>query len=190
MPHGSTTTLAQATLFDSASAPFTRRLPQVGLNDSTLQVWALTPVEGKRLSELLRVEVAKASKMGLTPIVEFGATWCAPCRAIETSMRIPVLRDAFKYMYVIRLDRDVWASYLNEAGFAPSGLPAFYGLGRDARPNGLVQDGIEGDMETISKGDYQKVASDAAPALATFFAKCREQFSPKVAGGKGAAGGH
>src|SRR5262245_40197055 len=66
-------------------------------------VTEVKPAAGQ-LPAVLRAEVAKAKAQGLAPHVELTAGWCAPCRAIKTSLEDPRMKAAFKGTYIVQLD--------------------------------------------------------------------------------------
>lgn len=85
------------------------------------------PNEGE-LAQVIAKHVKEAEALGLRPHVEFWATWCPPCKAIEASMDDPLMKEAFAGTYVIRLDSDHWGSKLAGTGFDVASIPVFYEL--------------------------------------------------------------
>ena len=67
----------------------------------------LHPVDGD-LPTLLASEAQKAAALRQLPVVEFDATWCPPCRAIDEAIRADneLILNAYSETYLIRLDVD------------------------------------------------------------------------------------
>lgn len=99
--------------------------------------------EAGNLNEMLAVEAEKAAALGQIPVVEFDASWCPPCQAINQSLdeENELMLAAFAGTYIIRLDVDEWGWDLTEYGFAFDGIPVYFKLDEKGRPNGEVIDG-------------------------------------------------
>src|SRR5215216_3321821 len=69
----------------------------------------LHPGDGD-LKTLLAEEAQKASALEQMPVVEFDATWCPPCQAIDKAIREEngLILSAYVDTYIIRLDVDEW----------------------------------------------------------------------------------
>jgi thiol-disulfide isomerase/thioredoxin len=118
------------------------------------------PSGGEKLSEVLAREAKKAGEKKLRPFVEIGASWCEPCRAIESSMSDERMKKAFEGTYVIHLDADEWGGKLGEAGVASAQIPVFFALEANGKPNGRRIDGGAWDAN---------VPANMAPKLGAFF---------------------
>jgi thiol-disulfide isomerase/thioredoxin len=103
----------------------------------------LHPGDGK-LEILLAEEAQKADSLGQIPVVEFDATWCPPCNAINKAIRAEneLILTAYAGTYIIRLDVDEWGwgdSRLHDFQF--DGIPVFFKLDMEGRQTGEVIDG-------------------------------------------------
>ena len=85
------------------------------------------------LRDLLLAEIQHAQSQGRTPFLELGATWCAPCQALQalldTTPIDSLIRREFAGTYLIRLDVDQWKREFESIGIpASGGIPAFWAL--------------------------------------------------------------
>ena len=69
----------------------------------------LHPSDGD-LKTLLASEGQKAAAQDQMPVVEFDATWCPPCKAIDEGIKEKnkLMLDAYDGTYIIKLDVDEW----------------------------------------------------------------------------------
>ena len=69
----------------------------------------LHPKDGD-LPTLLASEAQKAAALGQLPVVEFDATWCPPCQAIDQAIQAnnDLILNAYAETYIVRLDVDEW----------------------------------------------------------------------------------
>jgi thiol-disulfide isomerase/thioredoxin len=90
----------------------------------------------------LASEAEKANALDLAPFIEFDATWCPPCQAIEKSIKAedPLTMQAFEGVYLIRADVDEWGSE-NGKKFTFDAIPVYYQLDARGNPTGAVIDG-------------------------------------------------
>jgi len=93
----------------------------------------LKPPQGE-LPALLAAEAAKAKAKGLKPFIEVSATWCGPCQKLKNSLGDPVMTEAFRGTYIVKLDLDEWETALARAGYPVKVVPIFFqdGRGRQA----------------------------------------------------------
>src|SRR5512143_1269929 len=72
-----------------------------------LTIVRLQPGDGN-LQTMLANEAQKAEKLGQIPVVEFDATWCPPCQAIDKAIKAKnkLMLDAYAGTYIIKLDVD------------------------------------------------------------------------------------
>jgi thiol:disulfide interchange protein len=109
----------------------------------------------------LASEAQKANSLGLAPFIEFDATWCPPCQAIEKSIQAkdPLTMQALQGVYLIRADVDEWGS---ESGknFAFEAIPVYYQLDKNGNPTGAVVDGGAWNED---------IPENFAPVLDAFF---------------------
>ena len=109
----------------------------------------------------LASEVKKANMLGFAPFIEFDATWCPSCIAIDKSInaRDPLTLKAFENVYLIRADVDEWG-WGDGKNFKFDAIPIYYKLGNNGNPTGAVMDGgIWGE----------DIPKNFAPALDKFF---------------------
>lgn len=100
----------------------------------------LHPKDGD-LSSLLATEAQKAIKIGQLPVVEFDATWCPPCQAIDKHLeeKNELMLKAYDGVYIIKLDVDEWG--WNVAGFKFDAIPVYFKLDSQGQATGEVIDG-------------------------------------------------
>lgn len=103
----------------------------------------LHPEDG-HLQALLAREAQKATSLGQMPVVEFDATWCPPCQAINKGIKEnnELILNAYAETYIIRLDVDEWGwgdSSLHDFQF--NGIPVFFKLDSEGDQTGAVIDG-------------------------------------------------
>jgi thiol:disulfide interchange protein len=103
----------------------------------------LHPQDGN-LQTMLTQEAKKAVKLGQMPVVEFDATWCPPCQAIDKWIKAKdkSMLEAYAGTYIIKLDVDEWAA--TNGGiqdFKFEGIPVYFKLDAEGHPTGEVIDG-------------------------------------------------
>lgn len=110
---------------------------------ASFTVIRLHPADGD-LQTMLTQEAQKATALGLMPVVEFEATWCPPCQAIDESLesKNELMLKAYAETYIIKLDVDEWGwsdSRLHNFDF--DGIPAYFKLDAQGQPTGKTIDG-------------------------------------------------
>ena len=90
----------------------------------------------------LASEVKKANALGLAPFIEFDATWCPPCQAIDDSIKAknPLILKAFEGIYLIRADVDEWG-WGDGKNFNIEAIPVYYQLDDEGIPSGASVNG-------------------------------------------------
>jgi thiol-disulfide isomerase/thioredoxin len=122
----------------------------------------LHPGDGD-LTALLASEAKKAAALGQMPVVEFDATWCPPCKAIDQGLKEKnkLMVDAYAGTYIIKLDVDEWGwgdSTLHDFDF--DGIPVYFKLDAEGKPTGETVDGN-------AWGD--NIPENMAPVMDKFF---------------------
>ena len=113
------------------------------------------------LMTLLNAEAMKAQEMGLKPFLEFDATWCPPCIAIDKSINAkdPQTLQAFSGIYLIRADVEEWG-WGDGKNFTVDAIPVYYELSENGQPTG----------RSINGGAWNEdIPENFAPVLDTFF---------------------
>jgi thiol-disulfide isomerase/thioredoxin len=103
----------------------------------------LHPGDGD-LKTLLAGETQKAAALDQMPVVEFDATWCPPCKAIDKGIneKDELLLDAYEGTYIIKLDVDEWGwSDSQFHAFDFDGIPVYFKLDSKGNPTGETVDG-------------------------------------------------
>jgi thiol-disulfide isomerase/thioredoxin len=122
--------------------------PEPGSNQSALTpstepfvIVRIDKSNGSLMTQLAS-EAQKADSLGLAPFLEFDATWCPPCAAIDKSIKAkdPSTMQAFEGVYLIRADVDEWGSE-NGKNFTFDAIPVYYQLDKSGRPTGAAIDG-------------------------------------------------
>ncbi|WP_372807711.1 thioredoxin family protein [Pontiella sp.] len=109
----------------------------------------------------LAQEIIKAKALQLTPFIQVSAEWCGPCRRLHASMDDPLMIDAFRGTYVIRLDADKWREALKDTAYSANGIPAFIAIDDTGKPVGMIDGGAWG----------KDIPQNMAPPLKKFFTK-------------------
>jgi len=103
----------------------------------------LHPEDGD-LQNMLADEAQKATALGQMAIVEFDATWCPPCQAIDAAIksRDELMLKAYSGTYIIKLDVDEWGWDNGRVqDFRFDGIPVYFKLDSEGHQTGKVIDG-------------------------------------------------
>jgi thiol-disulfide isomerase/thioredoxin len=96
------------------------------------------------LENMLASAAQKASALGQMPVVEFDATWCPPCRAIDAGIKSKneLMLKAYSGTYIIKLDVDEWGwNNGNVQDFRFDAIPVYFKLDSNGHQTGEVVDG-------------------------------------------------
>lgn len=96
------------------------------------------------LQSMLADDAQKAMSQGLMPVVEFDATWCPPCQAIDKAINSKngLMMDAYSGTYIIKLDVDEWGWKNGKVkNFRFDGIPVYFKLDEKGKQTGEVIDG-------------------------------------------------
>lgn len=109
----------------------------------------------------LASEAEKATALGLAPFIEFDATWCPPCIAIDNSIKAEdaITLKAFEGIYLIRVDVDEWG-WGDGKNFKVEAIPIYFQLNDEGKPTGAVVDGGAWNED---------IPKNFAPVLDNFF---------------------
>jgi thiol-disulfide isomerase/thioredoxin len=103
----------------------------------------LHPKDGD-LQTMLASEAQEATALGQIPVVEFDATWCPPCQAIDKAIKAKndLMLDAYAGTYIIKLDVDEWGwGDSRKHDFQFEGIPVYFKLDPEGKLTGEVIDG-------------------------------------------------
>lgn len=148
-------------LVGAAAAPLAAGEPAA--DPAAVSVVELAPAGGA-LADQLRREIVRARRRGLLPVVEVAAEWCPPCRALKRSLGDPLMVDAFRGVYLIRLDLDAWKGALESLALPSKQIPAFALVSTDGHGTGRVITGAAWGDDT---------PANMAPPLKKFFQEAR-----------------
>jgi len=119
--------------------------------------------EAGDLQAMLTNEAHQAIALGQIPVVEFDATWCPPCIAIDAALeaRNELMLKAYSGTYIIKLDVDEW-------GWSNGRIQDFY---FDAIPVYFKLDSEGGESGGfISGGAWgEDIPENIAPVMDKFF---------------------
>ena len=112
------------------------------------------------LMSQLASETEKANALGLAPFIEFDATWCPSCIAIEKSIKAknPLTLKAYNSIYLIRADVDEWG-WGDGKNFKFDAIPIYYKLDNSGKPSAVIDGGSWGE----------DIPENFAPVLDKFF---------------------
>jgi thiol-disulfide isomerase/thioredoxin len=103
----------------------------------------LHPNEGN-LNAMLADHVQKARALNQLPVVEFDATWCPPCQAIDRAIKgkDELMFKAYTGTYIIKLDVDEWGWNNGKVqDFRFEAIPVYFKLDAQGHQTGEVIDG-------------------------------------------------
>jgi thiol-disulfide isomerase/thioredoxin len=122
----------------------------------------LHPADGD-LQTMLANEAQKAVALEQMPVVEFDATWCPPCQAIDAAIKSKdeLMLKAYAGTYIIKLDVDEWGwSASGVEDFRFNAIPVYFKLDSEGHQTGEVIDG----------GAWgEDIAENIAPVMDKFF---------------------
>ena len=144
-----------------ASSQSTQIPPQADLTANESFTINRIYIENGELLSQLAAETDKATSMGLAPFIEFDATWCPPCQAINDSIEAkdPLTLQAFDGIYLIRADVDEWG-WGDQKNFSFEAIPIYYKLDKNGLPTGDQVDGGAWNED---------IPENFAPVLDAFF---------------------
>jgi thiol:disulfide interchange protein len=122
----------------------------------------LHPRDGD-LQTMLADEAQKAAALRQMPVVEFDATWCPPCQAIDKAIKAEneLMLKAYADTYIIKLDVDEWGwgdSRLHDFEF--NGIPVYFKLDTQGHQTG----------EVVDAGAWgENIPENMAPVMDDFF---------------------
>jgi len=135
-------------LFPQKASPIVNPETSQSENEQILELAEFTIVrlhpQAGDLQSMLADESKKATALEQMPVVEFDATWCPPCIAIDTAIesRNELMLKAYAGTYIIKLDVDEWG--WDNGGFQDfrfDGIPVYFKLDSQGHQTGEVIDG-------------------------------------------------
>lgn len=130
-------------LFPSAQRSAPESIDDQDLQPTRFTIVRLHSKDGD-LQTMLAKETEKAVALGQMPIVEFDATWCPPCQAIDRAIKAnnQIMLDAYAGTYIIKLDVDDWGwGDSRKHDFQFEGIPVYFKLDPEGEQTGEVIDG-------------------------------------------------
>jgi thiol:disulfide interchange protein len=112
------------------------------------------------LAALLAAHAQRAAEIERRPFVEFSAEWCLPCKRLAESLSDDRMVEAFRGVYLIRLDIDEWKSRMSGTDFIVIGVPTFFELNDEGQSTGRTITGAAWGAD---------VPENMAPVLQGFF---------------------
>jgi len=127
----------------SSTEPALQPSNQEALAPIGFTIVRLHPKDGD-LQAILADEAEKAIALGQMPVVEFDATWCPPCQAIDAAIKSKdeLMLNAYSGTYIIKLDVDEWGWEDGRVqDFRFDGIPVYFKLDSEGHQTGDVIDG-------------------------------------------------
>lgn len=129
---------------------------------SDLTLMYLHPKDGD-LKTMLATESQKAVAIGQIPVVEFEATWCPSCNAVNKALneKNGLMMKAYAGVYLIKLDTDEWGWKFSRVElFKFDAIPVYFKLDPQGKPTG----------EKIDGGAWgEDIPENIAPVMDKFF---------------------
>jgi thiol-disulfide isomerase/thioredoxin len=127
---------------------------------TTFTISRIKKMDGDLLTQLA-AEAQKAKALHQEPFIEFDATWCPPCQAIDKSIKSgdPMTLKAFEGVYLIRADVDDWG-WGDGRNFKVEAIPVYFKLDGQGLPTGESVDGAAWNED---------IPENFAPVLDRFF---------------------
>lgn len=116
--------------------------------------------DGDLLTQL-SAQAQKAKELNRKPFIEFDATWCPPCIAIDKSIKAndAITMQAFEGIYLVRADVDEWG-WGDGKNFVFDGIPIYFELDKSGKPTG----------NSVNGGAWNEdIPKNFAPVLDRFF---------------------
>jgi thiol-disulfide isomerase/thioredoxin len=134
--------------------------PASGQSTSAFTIVRIHKQDGELLTQLA-AEAQKAKELNQDPFIEFDATWCPPCVAIDNSIKAQdaLTMNAFEGVYLIRADVDEWG-WGDGKDFNVEAIPIYYQLDDSGKSTGAVIDGSAWNED---------IPENFAPVLDRFF---------------------
>jgi thiol-disulfide isomerase/thioredoxin len=117
--------------------------PESIVGPTGFSIVRLHPKDGD-LQTILAGQAQKAVSLGQMPIVEFDATWCPPCQAIDKAIKAnnELMLKAYSGTYIIKLDVDEWGwGDSSRHDFQFNAIPVYFKLDSEGNQTGDVIDG-------------------------------------------------
>ena len=142
-----------------ASGQSTLSTPEV-YSTSSFTIVRIHKQDGDLLAQLT-AQAQKAKELKQNPFIEFDATWCPPCIAIDNSIKAedPLTIKAYEGVYLIRADVDEWG-WGDGNMFNVEAIPIYYQLDDSGKSTGAVIDGSAWNED---------IPENFAPVLDNFF---------------------
>ncbi|MGW6706526.1 thioredoxin family protein [Streptomyces sp. NPDC054956] len=157
----------------TTGAPSTAASPDAGSRPGTPSTTARALPRGydaKRDAKAdIQAALAEAAKDHKEVLVDFGANWCADCRALDVMFRSAQVEPLLRKDYVVvsvdvgKFDHnlDVAAQYVD---LQTSGIPALVVLKSNGEPRTATNDGAFSSAATMNPGQVSDFLTRWAPA--------------------------
>ena len=100
----------------------------------------MAPTQGD-LIPVLTAQAERAREKKLRPVAYFYADWCPPCKLFAANIDDPLMKEALRGVFLIKLNLDDWHDKAKGSPYVVKFIPSFFIVQPDGKPFGKLLDG-------------------------------------------------